>query len=94
MSCEKLTHAFDSLNNDVSKLQDEAMSFSKFKTKTNLEKETICQDKEDLENFNSTKITSKWIEKPKVVTKEKNDSSCLYSKIIIPQTHIPNSYGI
>ena len=43
LSCEKLTHAVDSLNNDVSKLQDEAMSFSKYKTNTNLEKKPYAK---------------------------------------------------
>ena len=63
LSCEKLTHVVGSLNNDVSKLQDEGLNFSKFKTKAKLE--TIGQD-----------------------------LSCVYSKPIIPQTHISNSYGI
>ena len=93
MSCEKLTHEIGSLNNDVSKIQDEAMSFSKFKTK-NIGKETICQDKRGHENLNSTNITSKWIEKPKVMTKGMKNSTCFYSKPIIPQTHISNFYGI
>ena len=31
LSCEKLTHEVDSLKNNLSNLQDEALSFSKFK---------------------------------------------------------------
>ena len=88
LSCEKLTHVVDSLNNDVSKLQDEAMSFSKFKKSSiNIENKVSCQDKEDLEKFES-------LEKPKIDTKVNENLPCPNSIPRIPQTHVSSPYGI
>ncbi|GKC71214.1 hypothetical protein Tco_1117097, partial [Tanacetum coccineum] len=45
LSCEKLTHVVDSLKNDLSKLQDEALGFSKFKKNSDTINHMFCQQK-------------------------------------------------
>ncbi|GJZ73127.1 hypothetical protein Tco_0637273 [Tanacetum coccineum] len=75
LSCEKLTHVVDSLKDDLSKLQDEALGFSKFKKSSDTIDHMFCQqkvsqDKEGLGILKLEKTTSKSLNKTIVFIKE------------------------
>jgi hypothetical protein len=95
LSCEKLTHEVDSLKSNVSNLQDEALSFSKFKkSRVNLDdmlcQQKLSQDKKDLGFSKTHKTTPTSQSKPIMFVKE---SVHVKSKSIIPQTHFSNTRG-
>ncbi|GKB19741.1 zf-CCHC domain-containing protein [Tanacetum coccineum] len=73
--CVELTQEVDSLKNNVSKLQNEALSFSKFKESSialddMLSRQKLSQDKEGLEFSKNERTTSASPNKPIVFVKE------------------------
>ncbi|GJS41469.1 hypothetical protein Tco_0566512 [Tanacetum coccineum] len=73
--CEVLTHEVDSLKNIVSKLQDEALNFSKFKKSCvvlddMLSRQKLSQDKEGLGFFKTKETTSVRLNKQITFVKE------------------------
>ncbi|GJZ21041.1 hypothetical protein Tco_0558080 [Tanacetum coccineum] len=101
--CQKfveLTQEVDSLKSNVSKLQDEALSFSKFK-ESNIALDDMLihqkssQDKEGLGFSKNDKITSSSPNKQLVFVKEsqKETPSKIFVKPIVLETHFSNTRG-
>ncbi|GJZ22988.1 hypothetical protein Tco_0560027 [Tanacetum coccineum] len=91
----------DSLGGNVSKLQEEALSFSKFKKSSSILDDMLChqklsQDKEGLGFSKAKKTTSENRRKPIMFVKESQngDLSNAHLKAIVPQTHFANTRGI
>ncbi|GJT66991.1 hypothetical protein Tco_1018471 [Tanacetum coccineum] len=98
--CEVLIKEVDSLECNVSKLQDEALNFLKFKESSialddMLSRQKLSQDKEGLGFSKNDKITSTSPNKPIVFLKESQNgnSSKRFVKPIAPQTRFANSRG-
>ncbi|GJT65968.1 hypothetical protein Tco_1017448 [Tanacetum coccineum] len=91
LSCEKLTHVVDSLKDDVLRLQDESLSFLKFKKSSDtldhmLSQQKSSQYKKGLGFSKSKKTTFESLSKPIMFVKESHngDSSNIHFKPIIP----------
>ncbi|GKC00106.1 hypothetical protein Tco_0986242 [Tanacetum coccineum] len=98
--CVILTKEVKSLKSNVSKLQDKALKFSKFKKSSvvlddMLSRHKLSQDKEGLGFSNNDKTTSLNLKKPIVFVKEsqKENSSNCFVKPVVPQTHFANTQG-
>ncbi|GKB83739.1 hypothetical protein Tco_0950634 [Tanacetum coccineum] len=97
-TCDVLTKEVDSLKGHVSKLQDEALNFSKLKESSialddMLSRQKLSQDKEGLGFFKNDKTTSASRNKPRVFVKEsqKENSSKRFVRPVVPQTHFANT---
>ncbi|GJX66252.1 hypothetical protein Tco_0300595 [Tanacetum coccineum] len=98
--CVELTQKVDSLKGNVSKLQDEALNFSKFKESSislddMLRRQKLSQDKEGLGFSKSDKTTSASPNKPIVFVKQskKEIVSTSFVKPVVPQTYFVNTRG-
>nr|GEY36005.1 hypothetical protein [Tanacetum cinerariifolium] len=96
--CAELTQEVDSLKSNVSKLQSEALNFSKFKNSSivlddMLSHQKLSQDKEGLGFSKNDKTTSVILNKPIVFVKESQSgySSKSFVNPIAPQTHFVNT---
>ncbi|GJZ91250.1 hypothetical protein Tco_0663177 [Tanacetum coccineum] len=96
--CELLTQKVDSLEGNVSKLQEEALSFSKFKKSSSILDDMLChqklsQDKEGLGFSKAKKTTSESRSKPIMFVKESQNGDLLnaHFKPIVPQTRFENT---
>ncbi|GKA69546.1 zf-CCHC domain-containing protein [Tanacetum coccineum] len=99
-TCDVLTKEVDSLKCNVSKLQDEALNFSKFKESSialddMLSRQKLSQDKEGLGYSRIDKTTYVIPNKPIVFVKESQIGNSLkfFVKPITPQTHFANTRG-
>nr|GEX85942.1 hypothetical protein [Tanacetum cinerariifolium] len=77
---EVLTQKFDSLRSNVSKLQDDALNFSKFKKSSillddMLSRKKLSQDKEGLGFYKNEKTTSVNLNKPITFVKERQNKN-------------------
>ncbi|GJS75080.1 hypothetical protein Tco_0724961 [Tanacetum coccineum] len=94
---ELLTQKVDSLEGNVSKLQEEALSFSNFKKSSSILDDMLChqnlsQDKEGLGFSKAKKTTFESRTKPIMFVKESQngDLSNAHFKPIVPQTRSAN----
>ncbi|GJV17865.1 protein CHUP1, chloroplastic [Tanacetum coccineum] len=99
-NCDVLIKEVDSLKCNVSKLQDEALNFSKFKSSSIaldeiLSRQKLSQDKEGLGFSKNDKTTSASPTKPIVFVKQsqREIASTSFVKPVIPQTHFANTRG-
>ncbi|GKC45387.1 hypothetical protein Tco_1063109 [Tanacetum coccineum] len=98
--CVELTQMVDSLRCNVSKLQNEAFNFSKFKVSSialddMISRQKMSQDKEGLGFSKNDKTTSMSPNRPIVFVKEsqKENSSTSFVISIIPQSFFVNTRG-
>ncbi|GJS11451.1 protein CHUP1, chloroplastic [Tanacetum coccineum] len=98
--CVVLTQEVDSLTSNVSKLQNEALNFSKFKSSSialddMLSRQKLSQDKEGLGSLKIDKTTSASPNKPIVFVKQiqKEIASTSFVKPVVSQTHFTNTRG-
>ncbi|GKB57351.1 hypothetical protein Tco_0913537, partial [Tanacetum coccineum] len=98
--CVELTQKVDSLKCNVSKLQNEALNFSKFKESSialddMISRQKMSQDKEGLGFSKNDKTTSMSPNKPIVFVKksQKENSSTSFVKSNVPQSPFVNTRG-